>query len=147
MKWLTEGVHQTSDDLTVANTAYFWHTSFWRTVDSNMKYQACSLFTEYCWIIGGTVLTLWGQAEVKASCAAVFLSDSILRLSYFYPTLSCWCNSLNKKAQKELYERRQQQIGDEDFFFLYFLGSATIQWVREFSLNTIEIVASPSQIH
>ena len=74
-----------------------------------------------------------------------FLSDSILRLFYFYPTLPCWCNSLNKKAQKELYESRQQQRGNKDIsfiFFLYFLGSTTIQWVREFSLNTIE---SPCQ--
>ena len=27
MKRLTEGAHQTSDDLTVANTAYSWHAS------------------------------------------------------------------------------------------------------------------------
>ena len=88
----------------------------------------------------------------RASCIMVcfFLSDSILMLLYFYHTLSCWCNSLNKKAQKELYERRQQHIWDKDvFFFLkfcfYFLGSTTIQWVREFSLNTIEMVESPCQ--
>ena len=62
--------------------------------------------------------------------------------------LSCWCNSLNKKAQKELYERMQQQIGDEDVFFkffLYFLGSTTIQRVKEFFRNTIEMVESPCQ--
>ena len=66
---------------------------------------------------------------------------------FFYPTLASWCNSLNKKDPKELYERRQQQIGDEDvsfIFFLYFLDSTTIQWVREFFLNTIEMVESPS---
>ena len=57
-----------------------------------------------------------------------FLSDSILRLFYFYPTLTCWCNSLNKKAQKELYERRQQQIGDEDVFLKNF---SFISWVQQ----------------
>ena len=65
----------------------------------------------------------------------------------FYPMLASWCNSLNKKGPKESYERRQQQIEDEDvsfIFFLYFLGSTTIPWVREFSLNTIEMVESPS---
>ena len=53
-------------------------------------------------------------------------------------------NAYTKKAWKLIegitYERRQQQIGDEDvslIFFLYFLGSTTIQWVREFSMNTI----------
>ena len=29
MKGLTEGAHQTSDDLTTANAAYSWHASFW----------------------------------------------------------------------------------------------------------------------
>ena len=31
MKRLTEGAHQTSDDLTIANTAYFGPASFWYT--------------------------------------------------------------------------------------------------------------------
>ena len=89
-------------------------------------------------------LTLWGRAYVMGKLFCRLTSEVIL----FYPTLSSWCNSLNMKAQKELYERRQQQIGDEDvsfIFFLYFLGSTTIQWVKEFFLNTIEIVESPSQ--
>ena len=34
------------------------------------------------------------------------LSDSIQTLFNFYPSLSCWCNFLDKKAVKELYERR-----------------------------------------
>ena len=59
-------------------------------------------------------------------------------------------NSLNKETQKELYERRQQRIGDEDVFFLIYFSfiswiSTTLQWVREFSLNTIEMVESPDQ--
>ena len=69
-----------------------------------------------------------GRAEVRGQLCCRLISDSILRLFYFYPTWSRWCNSLNKKTQKELYERRQQQIGDEDvslIFFLYFLGSTT----------------------
>ena len=57
----------------------------------------------------------------------------------FYPTLSSWCNSLNKKAQKELYDRRQQQIGDEDvsfIFFLYFLGSTMDEGIfHEYNWN------------
>ena len=75
----------------------------------------------------------------------IWLNNEVI---LFYPTLASWCNSLNKKAQKELYDRRQQQLGDEDvsfIFFLYFLGSTTIQWVKEFSLNTTEMVESPSQ--
>ena len=58
-----------------------------------------------------------GQAVLQ-----VFLSDSILRLFDFYSILSRWCNSLNKKAQKELYERRQQLIGDKDVLFSFFSG-------------------------
>ena len=94
--------------------------------------------------LGTVLIHLRGQAKVRGRLCCCLISDSILRFFYFYPTLTCWCNSLNKKAQKELYERRQQ-IGDEDFFFLYFLSSTTIQWVREFSLYTTEMVESPSQ--
>ena len=37
MKRLTEGTHQTSDDLTVANVEYSWHASFCqKTVHSDM---------------------------------------------------------------------------------------------------------------
>ena len=52
------------------------------------------------------------------------------------------------KVVKELYERRrQQQIGDEDIFYIFplFLGSTTIQWVRKFFLNINEMVESTSQ--
>ena len=31
------------------------------------------------------------------------------------------------------------------YIFLLFLGSPTIQWMRKFSLNTIEMIESPSQ--
>ena len=47
-----------------------------------------------------------GRGQGKLCYVFFFLSDSILRLFHFYPMLSCWCNSLNKKAQKELYEGR-----------------------------------------
>ena len=44
MKGLTEGAHQTSDYLTVANIAVFWHTSLWKsTVHCGIKCQTCSL--------------------------------------------------------------------------------------------------------
>ena len=44
MKRLTEGAHQTSNDLTVASAAYSQHISFCRTtVHSNMKCQKYSL--------------------------------------------------------------------------------------------------------
>ena len=46
-----------------------------------------------------------GRGQGKLCCHLI--SDSIRRLFYFTLKLSCWCNSLNKKAQKELYERRQ----------------------------------------
>ena len=89
-----------------------------------------------------------GRGQGKLCCRLI--SDSILRLYYFYPTLSCWCNSLNKKAQKELYERRQQQIGDEDVFFFKFffcfLGSTTIQWEKEFSQNQLKWLNPPVKV-
>ena len=91
---------------------------------------------------------LWGLAVVKGKAVLPFVIWLHSEVILFYPTLSHWCNSLNKKAQKELYERRQQQIGDKNvsfIFFLYFLGSTTIQWVREFSLNTIEMIESSNQ--
>ena len=94
------------------------------------------------------MLDLWGLGRGQGKAVSLFdiwlYSEGIL----FYPTLSSWCNSLNKKAPKELYEKRQQQIGDKDvsfIFFLYFLGSTTIQWVWEFSLYTIEMFEYPSQ--
>ena len=80
---------------------------------------------------------------------AVLLFDIWLHYEVilFYPTLASRCNSLNKKGPKELYKRRQQQLGDEDvsfISFLYFLCSTTIPWMKEFSLNTIEMVEIPS---
>ena len=53
------------------------------------------------------------------------------------------------KAVKELYERRQEEeIGGQDILYILplFLGSTTIRWVIEFSLNTNEMVTSPSQV-
>ena len=56
----------------------------------------------------------------RASCVTVFIwlhSEVIL---FFTP---CWLVDVipwTRKAQKELYERRQQQIGDKDFFFFSF---------------------------
>ena len=53
------------------------------------------------------VSTTLGSEEGKL-CRRL-LSDSILRLFYFYPTLSCWCNFLDKKAAKELYEKNSNR--------------------------------------
>ena len=87
-----------------------------------------------------------GSGRGQGKLCYRFLSDSILRLFYSYPTLSCWCNSLKKKAPKEFYERRQQQIRDEDLKnFFPFISWVQQPWVREFSLNTMEVVESPSQ--
>ena len=47
IKRLTEGAHQTSDDLIFANAAYFWHASLWRTtVHSRIWCQICLLLAE-----------------------------------------------------------------------------------------------------
>ena len=37
MKSLTEGAHQTNDDLIIVNAAYSWHASFWRTTVCHVK--------------------------------------------------------------------------------------------------------------
>ena len=68
-------------------------------------------------------------------------------LFYSYPTLPCWFNVLDMKAVKELYERREKNIGYDDIFYIFplFLSSTTIEWVRKFFLNTNEMVESPCQ--
>ena len=68
---------------------------------------------------GMNICAFAGSGRGQGKLCYRFLSDSILRLYYFYPTSACWCNSLNKKAPKELYERRQRQIGDEDVIFIF----------------------------
>ena len=62
-----------------------------------VKFQNCFLIQIYAYGVPG------------ASCVAVLLSDSILRLFYSYLTfvLLVWFNFLDKKAVKELYERRR----------------------------------------
>ena len=90
-----------------------------------------------CWV---TTNPCGDQAEVKGKlCYHFFIWLHIL----FYPMLSC-CNSLNKKAQKELYERRQQQIGDKDIFknfsFIFwvqqpFNGWENFPWIKLKWLN------------
>ena len=56
-------------------------------------------------------------------------------------------NKETKPNQKELYKRRQQHIGDEDIFFIFplFPGFNNYSMEKEFSLNTFEMVESPSQ--
>ena len=87
-----------------------------------------------------------GQGQWAKLCCRL-ISDSIIRLFYFTPRCLVGVTPCTRKAQKELYKRRQQQIGDKDvsfIFFLYFLGSTIIRRVREFTLNIIEMVESPS---
>ena len=86
------------------------------------------------------VIVLWGPAEGQGIAVLSFFIWLHSEVILFYPSLSCWCNSLNKKTQTAT-DRRRRRFS----FSLYFLGSTTIQWVREFSLNTIEMVESPRQ--
>ena len=50
-----------------------------------------------------------GQVEVRGKAVLPFDMWLHSEVILFYPTLSSWCNSLNKNAQKELYDRRQQK--------------------------------------
>ncbi len=52
-----------------------------------------------------------GRGQRQA--ALPFLSDSILRFIQFLPNVFLLMWLLEQNAQKELYERRQQQIGDK----------------------------------
>ena len=66
---------------------------------------------------------------------------------WFYPMLAGQCNALPKKGQKKIIQKKTVTDRRRRHFFytfLYFLGSTTIPVVREFSLNTIEMVESPS---
>ena len=48
MKSLSEGAHQTFDDVIVTNTVYSWHDSFWRTtVQNGIKSQIGSILAGY----------------------------------------------------------------------------------------------------
>ena len=49
----------------------------------------------------------------------ILVSDSIMRLFYFTPRWLVNVTPGTRKAQKELYERRQQYIGDEDDYFIF----------------------------
>ena len=92
-------------------------------------------------------VALWGSVRSRSKLCCRLISDSIMRLFYFTPRWLVGVTPWTRKAQKELYKRRQQQIGDEDvsfIFYLYFLGSTTIPWVGEFSMNAIEMVESSS---
>ena len=72
-----------------------------------------------CFKLTMTNLVVWSvRGQGQAVLPFFIWLHSVVIL--FYPTLSYWCNSLNKKVQKELYERRQQQIGDEDVFLKIF---------------------------
>ena len=87
-----------------------------------------------------------GQGQ-RAKLCCCLISDSIFWLFYFTPTLASRCNALPKKVPKIIIHKKT--ITDRKrrrFFytFLYLLGSTTIPWAREFSLNAIEMVESPS---
>ena len=66
----------------------------------------------------------------------------------FYPTLASRCNALPKKGPKRIIQKKTVTDRRRRRFFytfLYLLGSTTSStWVREFSLNAIEMVESPS---
>ena len=86
-----------------------------------------------------------GVRQWSEQAVLPFLSDSILRLFYFTPCCHVDVNPWTRKPQKN-YTKEDSNIQETKTFFpLYFLGSTNIQWVREFSLNTIEIVEFPSQ--
>ena len=70
---------------------------------------------------------VWSKAKVRGKLCYRFLSDSILRLFYFYPICLVDVTPRTRKAKKELYERRQQQIGDENVLFYF----PFISWVQE----------------
>ena len=83
---------------------------------------------------------IWGSGVGQGQAVMPFDIYIWLRyevfLVFFTPRWLVGVTPWTRKTQKELYERRQQQTGDEDVyfvFFLYFLGSTTIPWVKEFS--------------
>ena len=67
---------------------------------------------------------LWGQAEVKSKLCYRFLSESILRLFYLYPTLSCWCILLEQVDPKRIIQCTSNRDIDSngDVFFPLFSG-------------------------
>ena len=54
-----------------------------------------------------------------AKLCCLLISDSIIRLFYFTPRWLVGVTPCPRKSQKELYKRRQQQIGDEDVSFIF----------------------------
>ena len=72
---------------------------------------------------------------------------TVFWLVYFTPTLTGRYNALLKKVQKRIIHKKTitDRRGRRFFYtFLYLLGSITIPWVSEFSLNKIEMIESPN---
>ena len=87
------------------------------------------------------------RSRAKLCCRLI--SDSILRLFYFTPRSLVDVTSWTRKAPKELYEWRQQHIGDEDVFFYF----PFISWIQQpfngwgnFLWNTIEMLNPPVKV-
>ena len=71
--------------------------------------------------------TIYGvRLRSGASCVSVFYLTPFWSCSIFTPRCFVDVTPWTRKTQKELYERRQQQIGDENilfsFCFLFFSG-------------------------
>ena len=80
---------------------------------------------------------------------AVLLLDIWLHILIilFYPTLTGRRNALLKESPKRIIQKEMIEIDKRRsrFFytFLYFLGSTTIPWMREFFLNTLKCLNPP----
>ena len=81
------------------------------------------------------------KQKVKGKLCGHLISDSILRLFYFTPNCLVSITPWTRRAQKELYEKRQQQIGDEAILFYFplfqqpFNGWGNFPWIQLKWLN------------
>ena len=63
----------------------------------------------------------------RAKLCCRLISDFIIRVFYFTPLWQVGVMPCPRKSQKELYKRKQQQIGDEDVSFIF----SFISWVQQ----------------
>ena len=63
---------------------------------------------------------LWDQVEVRASGVTVFFLTPFWGYSIFTPRCLVDVTPGTRRPKKELYERRQQQIGDKEIFLKIF---------------------------
>ena len=114
-----------------------------RTYSTRNQVPDCPVFTR-----AKNKFPSWGFNNFAVTYWSIFNADSILGYSTLTPVLFFWFNFFGWEGRKRIIWKKivtDRRRWHSFYIFPLFWGSTTVQWVGKFSLNTIEMIESPSE--